>query len=227
MQINKIYKKSENGFTLVEVLIAVVIFSIIMLSLFSSFRLFISSTHIIKEKLSEVDQIMGVFKQIRADIETIFILQPPRYSKPLFDSEPDPYGFKGSDSKFRFSSFNNTHYSQGFDKGIVKLVYYLRPCKNNDNFDLCRKQIFISDSDPQSESETSCYDPVVIQQIAGIKISYIDFNGDAHDFWDSESSEYEYKFPAAVSFELTLIGKDRKTKIESSISLPVKRISPE
>ncbi|MCD4744386.1 MAG: prepilin-type N-terminal cleavage/methylation domain-containing protein [Desulfobacteraceae bacterium] len=223
----KIAKINASGFTLVEILVTVAIFSVIMLTLFSSLRIFLTSVHIIKQEVDNIEKTISSFKQITTDLQMIFITHPPRYSKPGFDSEPDQYRFEGQESELSFASLCHVKYNNDQIDSIVRIVYYLRPGKNHNRFDLCRKQML----QPYLNVEQSCIDPVLVTDVSNIEISYVDHEGEVYDSWDSESSEFEYSFPAAVNFVIKLYDEnkdddddDKERKVETSISLPVKRM---
>ncbi len=222
LKTNKIFKIYEPGFTLVEILVTVTIFSVVILTLFSSLRLFLTSTDIIKKEVLQIEKITTSFKQITTDIQMIFIAHPPIYLKPEFDSEPDQYRLEGQDSELSFASLSHANYNNDLIESVVKIIYYLRPNDNN-VFDLCRKQIL----QPYSDIEKSCSDPVLVSDVLSFEISYVDHEGETNDSWDSESSEFEYQFPAAVNFMIKFYNgdkEDKENKIETLVSLPVKRM---
>lgn len=74
--------KDNRGFTLVEILIVILIFSVVIATLFSSFKAFLLSSENVKEVVAHSEKITNIFKRINLDFESIFILQPPRYKKP-------------------------------------------------------------------------------------------------------------------------------------------------
>jgi general secretion pathway protein J len=209
-----------SGFTLVEILITVAVFSVLILTLFSSFNLFISSANNIKQEVLQIEKITTTFTQITTDIQMVFLTHPPRYSKPSFDSDLDPYRLEGEESELSFASLHYVKYNNDLTEGVVRIVYYLRPRKNDNSFDLCRKQVL----PPYSDMEKSCFDPVIVADISSFELVYIDRNGEECDSWDSESPEYEYMFPSAVNFKIDLNNDNVKRTIESSVSLPVGRI---
>ncbi len=222
MKTNKIFKIYEPGFTLVEILVTVTIFSVIILTLFSSLRLFLTSTDIIKKEVLQIEKIATSFKQITTDIQMTFIVHPPIYFKPEFDSEPDLYRLEGQESELSFASLSHANYNNDLIESVVKIIYYLRP-SDNDMFDLCRKQIL----QPYSDMEKSCNDPVLVSDVLSFEISYVDHDGETNDSWDSESSEFEYQFPAAINFMIKFYNEEKEekeNKIETLVSLPVKRI---
>ena len=221
MKTNRL-KINVSGFTLVEILVTIAIFSVIMLTLFSSLRVFLTSAHIIKQEVLQIEKTTSSFKQITTDIQMIFIIQPPIYSKPEFDSEPDQYKLEGQETELSFTTLCHVQYNDSVADSIVRIVYYLRPGKNN-TFDLCRKQML----QPYSNIEKSCIDPVLVKDVSNIAITYINHDGDVLDSWDSESPEFEYRFPVAVNFVIKFYNGNQDEigrKVEASITLPVKRL---
>jgi len=59
------------GFTLLEILVAVLIFAIVIATLFSSFKAFIISSEGVKEDLLRTEKIATVYKRISLDLESI------------------------------------------------------------------------------------------------------------------------------------------------------------
>ncbi|MBF0228428.1 MAG: type II secretion system protein [Desulfamplus sp.] len=71
------------GFTLFEILVAVMIFGIIMLTIFSSFRSFIKSSYFIKDKIAASEVIASITNVMVRDFISLRISLPPEYSKKL------------------------------------------------------------------------------------------------------------------------------------------------
>ncbi|MBF0376647.1 MAG: type II secretion system protein [Desulfamplus sp.] len=71
------------GFTLFEILVAVMIFGIIMLTIFSSFRSFIKSSYFIKDKIAASEVIASISNVVVRDFISLRISLPPEYSKKL------------------------------------------------------------------------------------------------------------------------------------------------
>lgn len=218
--------KDNTGFTLVEILIAILIFSIVISTVFSSFNAFIISSEKIKEEVAHSEKIRNVFKRIFLDLESIFIVQPPRYQKPQFDSEPDPYSFVGKQimlgqkfaSTITFTSL--AHVKFGIDQrvGVAKITYYLKENKNK-SYDLYRSDVL----PPFFEANQSCLDPVLIKNISGFEVIYKDFNNDEYKYWDSEDEELEYTFPATIDFKITFGSGEQVRVLENSIRLVTRR----
>ncbi len=71
----------RQGFTLLEILIAILIFAVVIATLFSSFKAFIVSSEGVKANVLQIETITNVYKRISLDFESIFVLQKPRYKK--------------------------------------------------------------------------------------------------------------------------------------------------
>lgn len=214
--------KDNRGFTLVEILIAILIFSVVIATLFSSFKAFIISSQSVKEEVVHSEKIRNIFKRISLDLESIFILQPPRYKKPQFNSDPDPYGFVGNEetigqhvvSTLVFPSFAHAKFGADQRTGVARIAYYLK--ENQDNsYNLCRADAL----PPFPEELESCSDPVLCKDISGFEVVYKDFNGDEYKYWDSEDEEFKYTFPVSINLKITFGSGEIQQVLETSIRL--------
>lgn len=211
-------KYEDKGFTLVEILIAIFIFSLIMMVLFSSFKAFVISSEAVKESVTQTETFRTVFKRIRLDLEAVYIRQPPQYKKPGFNSEPDPYRFTGQEDRFSFSSLAHAGIRKGEKKSIAGITYYIK--ENPDlTFDLYRSDIL----PPFPEDRPSCNDPLLCQGISGFEADFVDDKGDGHKNWDSEAEEFNYSFPARIDLKITFGSGEKKQVMEASFRLPVER----
>jgi len=219
--LNKQAIHNPKGFTLVEILMAVLIFSIIITALFSSFAAFIVSSESVKQELTHNEKIKNVFKRTRMDLEALYVLHPPRYKRPQFNSDPDPYRFLGKENQMGQVSASSmafgslAHARTGLDNrmGVARIVYYLRENENN-TYDLCRADAL----PPFPEDIVSCYDPVLCRDVSGFEVIYRDNNGNDHRYWDSESEEFNYSFPARVDLKITFGIEGKRRTFEIFIS---------
>ena len=214
--------RNNRGFTLVEILIAILIFSVVISTLFSSFRAFIISSENIKEVVAHSEKIQNLFKRISLDLDSIFVLQPPRYKKPQFNSDPDLYRFVGNEdtlgqqtvSTLVFPSFAHAQFGGDQRAGVARIVYYLKENKDN-GYDLYRADAL----PPFPEELESCFDPVLIKDISGFEVIYKDFNGDEYKYWDSEDEEFNYTFPSSIHLKVAFGSGEMQQVLETSIHL--------
>ncbi len=195
----------ESGFTLLEILIAVVIFAVIMATLFSSFRAFILSGTHVKHDLEQTEKITGIFRRISLDLESVFCLQVPRYKQPGFDSQPDPYQFIGTRetigqavfSSLVFTSLAHAGINSDDRFGIARIAYYVKENRAG-TYDLYRSDVLA----PYPDEVQSCRDPVLCRDISGFEIIYTDLDANEYKSWDSEDDAYKFSFPHGVELKI-------------------------
>ena len=223
---NKSVTQSTTGFTFVEVMIAILIFSLVITTLFSSFQAFLRSSDAVKESITRTEKISAVFKRMHRDIEGVYMVQPPRYTKPVFNAAPDPFRLTGTEdivagktiSSLVFAS--SAHAKTGLDprNGVAQIFYYT---KENDNNSL---DLFRGDALPPFDRDPAgCGDPVLCTDISGFELLYTDNDGIQHRYWDSDSDEYSYAFPARIEVRIVLGSKDREQVFETAITLMSQR----
>jgi len=227
---NRPGKNKGSGFTLVEVLVAILIFSIVIFTLFSSFNAFILSSESVKQEVVQSERINSLFKRIRMDLESIYILQLPRFKKPQFSSTADPYSFVGKQEtyggqKFSYMTFTSlAHTPFGYDQrsGVARICYYVEENENN-SYDLFRADSL----PPFPENMNSCSDPVLCRNISRFEVVYRDQNKDEYTSWDSDAKEFEFTIPASIDLKFTFGSSQAKKIFETTIALYSKRIASE
>lgn len=223
---------ANKGFTLIEILVAVVIFSILMTTIFSSFKAFVMSSDHIQTAISR-DETMGPpLKIISRDLMIAHCSLPPAYVKPDTRSTPDPFRLLGSQENVGGEEFSRVRFvSRGLltvqgdeHERLVQIIYYVR-ANDNGGFDLCR-----SESLPPWEDgvENDC-DPLLIRDISAFELSF--FNGENEMFtqWDSDAEAFDHATPHAIG--VIIRSKDANAQddtlagdaIMTSIILPVQR----
>ncbi len=216
------YRTDNRGFTLLEILIAIVIFAIVIAMLFSTFQAFIISSEKVKENVLQIDAIANIQKRITLDLESLYLLQIPRYKKPGFDSEPDAFSLLGNEetigqevvSFLTFSSLAHVKFGTDQRSGVARIAYYVR--ENEDKgLDLCRADVL----PPFPQEIKSCTDPVLCRDISGFEVVYKDQNADEYRYWDSESQEFKYTFPLSVNLKIIFGSKEHTQTAVISIDI--------
>ena len=223
---------ANRGFTLMEILVAVVIFAILMTTVFSSFNSFVISSDHIQTAISRDEKMGPPLKIISRDLMRVHFSLPPAYVKPDTRSTPDPFRMVGSlDNVGGEKFFRMRFVSQGLltvhgdgHQCLVQIIYYVR-ANENDGFDLCR-----SESLPPWEDgvENGC-DPILIRDISSFRLTF--FNGENEIFtqWDSDAESFDHATPHAIGVMIQTKdadgGKNTMSgdSIMTSIILPVRR----
>ena len=223
---NKMAKTSccngPHGFTLIEVLVAVMIFSIVIFTLFSSFSGFMITSKNITRNISQSAKMQTTLGRICLDFEQLYVLRVPRYSKPEFNSDPDTYSFVGKEvrvgqkifSSVTFASLAHAITGKDPGQGVARISYYVKE-NENDTYDLYRAD----NLPPYPADPSSCKDHILGKDILEFKITYTDINGEESPHWDSESDEFNYIAPASVSLEIMFNSQGRHQTFETSVDL--------
>ncbi|MBU1170458.1 MAG: prepilin-type N-terminal cleavage/methylation domain-containing protein [Proteobacteria bacterium] len=210
------------GFTLIEVLIAIVIFAMVVTVVFTSFREIAFSAGVINKTGHVYEMANGAMCIMTRDLESVFVEQKPGYQKPGFDADPDPCRFEGGTEltgntvfpKIRFTTLSHLPVNRDNRGGIAEVVYYMDESEEY-GFVLRRSdRIFFSEEFVKKKSH-----PVLLRKIKTFTVKYYDAEGGEHDDWDSESDEYRYATPSAVGIWLEIEDDDRVLPFEIRIQL--------
>ena len=223
---------SNQGFTLVEVLVALTIFSGLMLTLFSSFDAFSASTQMIRHYEERNRDIGPGLDTMISDLEQIFVLQPPQFLKQDVDESDDQKPFRflaetdhtGGESfpRLVFASLSPAQFHRPvhIQSGITRLTYYVHA--GEDRLDLHRSDmpVILYDED---KAPPPCADPVLFKDIKEFELMFFDREGNEYEAWDSRDEKYAHAFPAQVGITVTLGKSGKGRKISTLVSLPVQR----
>ncbi len=200
----------ESGFTLFEILIAIFIFSVIVTTIFGSYRAVFSTTEALNAGMASYEMVGGGLNRMSLDITSACVATAPGYQPPKGDSPPDPFRIVGDEGsladgnfgRLRFASF--AHIPMGKDRtgGIAEIVYYAAVLEDGSH--VLKRADHLP---PYPDMNTPGSDPVVIEHLKSIRFLFYDHEGIEHETWDSESREFNYATPAAVKIRVE-IGDD-------------------
>lgn len=216
----------ESGFTLFEILIAAFIFSVIVTTIFGSYRAVFSTTEALNSGMEAFEMVSGSLDRMGIDITSTCVAIFPGYHPPKGDTPPDPYRIVGdagelTDGDFarlRFASF--AHMPMGTDRsgGIAQIVYYVEPMEEN------RHVLKRADHlPPYPDMEEPGNDPILIENLKSLKFLYYDAEGTEHETWDSESQEFKYATPSAVRIKVEIGDHSGSFFFETMVNFPIVR----
>ncbi len=217
---------SRTGFTLFEIMLAIFIFAIVITTLFGSYRAVFSSTESLDAQIESFEMAGNCLNRIITDIKSAYIELLPGYSKPGFDSPPDPYRVVGDFTKtgqgkfarLRFTS--KAHIPLGGDirKGIAEIVYYVYETEDGRNVLKRSDHLW-----PYPKFEESVKDPVLCEQVKAFNIFYTDYEGNETEEWDSESAELKYATPKAIRIRLETGNEESSLVLQTMAEFPLCR----
>ena len=220
-------QRHETGFTLLEIMVSILIFSIIITTIFASFRSVFFSSDKIDAGLDLYGMAGSCLNRISLDLNGITVAQPPEYTKPEFDATPDPYRVVGDRSdlsgadfpRLRLASRSHVPLDGSFHESVAEIVYYVSEDEDK-NYSLRRSDRLY----PYTPPEEQAGDPVLCDNLKSLVFTYYDIDGTAFDTWDSESEDIAYTTPKAINILLE-VGKEESITMvfETMVMLPVVR----
>ncbi|MBF0119963.1 MAG: prepilin-type N-terminal cleavage/methylation domain-containing protein [Desulfobacterales bacterium] len=214
------------GFTLIEIVIATFLLSIIVTTIFGSYRVVFSNVDIIEKGIDYREMGQNCLNRMLADFNSLYVLMPPLYKPPDFNAEPSPYRFVGEVShignnnfpKIRFASFAHVPLSEEKKGGIAEIVYYVSEVE--DGKYVLRRSDKLEPFEPFQEKKS---DPIICEEIKSFNVKYFGQDGKEQDDWDSETYNFEYTTPVSVSIKLEIGTDFIPFSIETIIMLPIYR----
>jgi len=216
---------SSLGFTLVEILIAIFIFSIIITTIFSSFNAILSGTGSISEELTTCDMAKNCLNRIITDLKSIHAYCPE-------DTSLNPDGLLGAYrivgentevgsrefSKLRFTSLAHINLEHDMRYGIAEIIYYVQET-DKDNYVIRRADSLY----PYKFFKKRDSDPLLCERVKSLEFKYYGYDGNEYDFWDSQSDEFRHSTPRAISIELEVGDEPNSIFLEAMVTIPVYR----
>ncbi len=218
---------SSVGFSMIEVLIAIFIFSIVISTIFGSFKAVFFNSDRLSKAMTLHEMASNSLAQISQDLYNFHTQLPPFYKKPDIDDDPNPYRIVGDDSdvgiredsRLRFTSLNHISFRGDKRQGVSEIIYYLFPGKED--------EIVLKRADNlypyPEEFEPSQKDPTLCEQVRAFKLTYINHDDDEEDDWDSENDSFKYSTPKAIKIFLEVGDDNYSVKMQTMVALPLYR----
>ncbi|HUU40770.1 MAG TPA: type II secretion system protein GspJ [Desulfatiglandales bacterium] len=227
-------KNAKNGwgFTLIEILIALAIFSIIVSTIYTSYT---GTFRILNETESQTE-IHGIariaMERMLEDLESVYIpknigdSQQEKNAVELFQFVGEDREIKGRNADIlRFVSRAKVSLNgQEQDTGISEIVYYVKQNSQGEDLVLYRgdKPMFkkISELEEISDSLVLC------ENLMSINFTYYNEDNEALESWDSTSLDPKNKLPRMISIAMEFINAShpkRPIKFMTSLALPIER----
>lgn len=223
---DNIGRNCTRGFTLLEILAAFFIFSIVMGLMFGSFGGVFSSSDRVGAASDLHEMASASLVRMATDLRAIHIAQEPRYKAPELDDAPDPYRVEGGTeylggelfSRLRFASLSHLPIGRQPREGIARIVYYPEMTTAGEGILRRSDTLF-----PYDDFEPSPTDPVICEKVLSFKVVYYDKEGRDTEEWNSESDLYEHSTPRAVGIQLTLGDEQMSYTFATEVDLPMVR----
>lgn len=215
-----------DGFTLIEILTAMFIFSVIASTLFIAYRALFVDTAGFEKGMQRYTLAQSCFSRINSDLSAIKVAVAPLYAPPESDDPPDPYRLFGQTAysgdvisgTLRFASLAHVPLGSTRRTGIAEIRYYVQ-ADGDGQFVLKRADHLY----PFPDSEATGTDPVLCEGVRSLQFTYYDAEGEPHENWDSDSADNNYATPVSIRVELEIGDDTSATAFQTRIALPVIR----
>ena len=223
------------GFTLLEVLIAMGLFSIIMTIVLVSFSGAMSNAEGVQKTITVYESAKNAMDRIVMDLESAQAAMGNTYSKPTEADDYDPlrivctkdFTSGLSVATLRFVSQAHVDLSGGEEKGLAEITYYLTPDPTGEGRKVLRRRDILDWEIYRETDEEFGSDPILCERVRNVEYYFYDQDGDTTETWDSDSEEVAFATPMAVGVVLELDafdGEDAQPfRFETTVNLPFYR----
>lgn len=207
--------KHRNAFTLLEVLVSITILSVVVVTVYASVRLGLSTYRRIDAVHETNQNARQALNMISRDVQCAFLSDNPEV---VFIGDHDPAS--GSDRLTLVTYLTKFKSTQG---ALTKISYFIDTDPKTPQEGLVMENAGF----PMKAKDNIVTTPVVRQEIAPLvrKLEFLYSDGAGwHDVWGTESASFHRKgvLPAAVQIKITLVKtKDADADETFSTMIPV------
>lgn len=220
---------TKGGFTLLEVLLAFFIFSILFVTVYASYSGSFKTITMTEKRMDLYHKAAIALERISEDLQASYIT-------PVLETQRDVEGyssFQGTDGEIggrdadTLSFFTRIQPLFGSENEAVSgqvVSYTLIQGMEEDELMLLRSE------NPEFIDESRVREGMdLLDGLQAINFTYFDDNGEVHDSWNSVSGEYRGRLPRMVTVALEFPNDDDPEApftFMTSVALPVKYTSP-
>jgi general secretion pathway protein J len=206
--------ENRQGFTLLEILIAIFIFAVVLSIIYSSF---LGTSRVVNETENEAEiysMARITLDRMLEDLESVYVPQNQEPAEPD-DEEVTGAEFVGDDTEIdgrpadslRFLSRAHIVFSEEDQpSGTAAIEYYVKESEEEEGEEQeGHFVLFRSDTPEQEEAPGKGTGGLVLcDKLVSIDFTYYDAEGDEHDSWDTTAEAFEGRIPNMVSISLEL-----------------------
>jgi len=209
--LNKKKIKNDSGFTLIEVIVALAITSMIMIMTYSAYHVITKSVWDLTEYTQFYEDVNLAILKIDKDITNIFYKRDDKKISLTGD-------IANNNSFINFVTVNYKRFNIQIDtkqeyptSDIEEARYYLKESDDSSLFNLIKREDIFFDE----EIETGGTNNILLKNVVSLKFQYR-LRNNWSDRWDSRRSN---KYPLAI--KTTLIVKDYKNKDQKFVFVSI------
>jgi general secretion pathway protein J len=202
------FRHFQSGFTLFELLVAIVIFALVVSTIYASAT---GSFRVVGETESRAElyrMARIAMERMLEDLESVYVKELPSEGELVADTlavasfvgEDKEIDGRSADS-LRFTSRAHANLGgQQKDSGAVEIVYYVRESEGGEGLVLYRSDRPIFQAPWSSEEDTGGL--VLCERLRSVDFTYQGKDDEIRDDWDSDSQEQKGALPRMVTLSL-------------------------
>lgn len=217
------------GFTLLEILVAVFILSIVLATIFAMFTDTIENINYTETEADIYQMARIALDRIQEDLECSLIVETDDTSKEEESKESSPDIFSGKNEQLDDRdadsvSFLSTNHLSLDDEdrysGLARIAFYVKKHDEEDGLILYRSDV--SEREQMIEEKTGGL--ILCHGLHSINFIYYNSEGDEYESWDSSEGESKNKLPSRICIQLFFLDEsnpENTYKFETGIALPL------
>jgi len=213
--------KNKSGFTLIEILVALAIFSFIAIGTATAVTRSLKVKRMIESQWQSVHAIRTAIMVMNRDIYLAFHKLSAARPFGFGASDRDKWFrsyFKGKLNTIQFSSLSNRRlYASTHESELAEVEYKLTSdAEILDRQNLSRRTTPFIDDNPEEGGKFL----VLLESVKDLKFRYFDKANDRwSEDWDSSHSDFRNRFPDAVEVTITLLKNKKELNYTTKIIL--------
>ncbi len=227
--------KNRKGFTLLEILLAMFIFTVVLSTLYTAYT---GTFRNVDETESQADiyrMARIALERITEDLESAYM---PAHTVGLTTEEKPPHSVafvgetalisdRSADTLLFFSRAHLVFDEEEVDATAARIAYDVRQSEEDEEAFL----LYRTDTPRLEEGpEQGTGGLILCDGLQAVNFIYYDDQGREHDRWDSTNEEFKDRLPAMVSIILEFVNKrnpEAPLKFVSGVVLPMARVEYE
>ncbi len=201
--------RSVNGFTLIETLLALAIFSLIAVATVRHIQQLQNTKTEAFQQIDMYDGVRAAISMIRSDLSQAFHIPYDDLGEEakaaVMQNQPAAHTlFDGRKSDLIFTSASHRLYYQGLHESEqTEISYFLQPRAGNKYPSLMKRESEFIDNDLYQGGKIY----TVLDNVISLQYSFWDEKaGKWIDDWNSDNGEYRDRFPLAIKMKLSVQG---------------------
>ncbi|MBE9547102.1 MAG: prepilin-type N-terminal cleavage/methylation domain-containing protein [Proteobacteria bacterium] len=207
----------KNGFTLIEILIAILILGTVLTTVYAAYT---GTLRIVKDTGYEDDiysMARVTMKRMTEDLESIckydgsfkFISQKRDINNKEF-------------TEISFLSSAHLNFTDGNSSGLAFINYFVEEDSEKEGYVLIRKDVLHKGEEDEEIERGGGF--ILCDKLQSLKYTFFDSKGEEHETWDSDSEAQKDKTPALISIHLNFTNPDDKEnpyRFKTNVFIPM------